>query len=233
MHGFSVGVSRHRSLGSVLKGARAKLGFSLDEAQELTRVPARYLQALEEGQYDVLPAEAYNIGFVRSYAEVLHLKPSRVIASYKEERSEMRVGGRNTSFGYHRMSDWQFLITPKILGVAGMVLLFGSVVSYIGLQVRQFAQPPHLVITNVPAEFTSAKDSVKLVGSSTVGSTVLINGEPILVSNDGSFAQDVRLTPGVNEITILAKNRIDKASERTVKVLYNADLAKADQSGTK
>lgn len=233
MHGFSTRVNRHRSLGSILKGARAKLGLSLDEAQELTRVPARYLQALEEGQYDVLPAEAYNIGFVRSYAEALHLKPSKVIASYKEERSEMRIGGGSASFGFRRVSDWQFLVTPKLLGAVGMVLLFGSVIFYIGVQVKQFAEPPQLVITNVPSEFTSAKDLVKLVGSSTVGSTVLINGEPILVSSDGSFAQDVRLTPGVNEITVLAKNRIDKVSERTVKVLYSADLAKADQSGTK
>jgi len=89
------------------------------------------------------------------------------------------------------------------------------------------------VITNVPAEFTSTKDSVKLVGSASNGATVTINAEPILVLGDGSFDQDVQLSPGLNEVVVVAKNRIDKEARRTVKVLYLPDLAKAQQSSTK
>jgi len=236
MQGFSSKLTRNnrrRSLGSILKAARARRGLSLEEAEEQTKVPVKYLQALEEGQYQLLPAEAYNIGFIRCYSEILGLKPGRVIELYKEERSRLRVSGQNGTFSPRRVNDWRFLVTPKLLGAAGIVVLFGSVIFYIGLQVKHFTRPPELVITNVPAEFTSTKDSVKLVGSASNGATVTINAEPILVLGDGSFDQDVQLSPGLNEVVVVAKNRIDKEARRTVKVLYLPDLAKAQQSSTK
>jgi len=236
MQGFSHKLTRNtrrRSLGSILKAARARRGLSLEEAEERTKVPVKYLQALEEGRYQLLPAEAYNIGFIRCYSEALGLKAGRIIELYKEERSRQRVSGQDGSFSPQRVDDWHFLVTPKLLGAVGVVLLFGSVIFYIGLQVKQFTRPPDLVITNVPAEFTSTKDSVKLVGSASSGATVTINSEPILVSGDGSFDQDVQLSPGLNEVVVIAKNRVDKETRRTVKVLYMPDLAKAEQSSNR
>lgn len=226
-------ISRQKSLGAILKAARAKADASIEQAEIGTKVRARYLAALEEGQFDELPAEAYNVGFVRSYAQFLKLDPDKIVQLYREERSRGRVGANHHNvLAPKKMGDWKFLVTPKIIGIATSFLLFGGVVSYIVIQVNNFAKPPILQISNVPSEFTSDQDLIQLQGRTSVGSNVLMNAESIYVKADGSFAQDIQLSPGVNEILVLARSRAQKESKEIVKVLYKPDLAKAGQSGT-
>ncbi|MCF8564823.1 DUF4115 domain-containing protein [Alicyclobacillus tolerans] len=60
-------------LGRQLREKRLQLGIDLDTVQEKTKIRKRYLKALEEGNWDVIPGEVYARGFVRSYAEFLGL----------------------------------------------------------------------------------------------------------------------------------------------------------------
>lgn len=62
-----------RELGQLLRNRRLELGIGLDEVQTKTKIRKRYLQALEDGDWEALPGEVYARGFVRSYAELLGL----------------------------------------------------------------------------------------------------------------------------------------------------------------
>jgi cytoskeletal protein RodZ len=221
--------TRKKTLGSILKAARTKTNATIEQVEAETRICAKYVLALEAGDYSQLPAEAYNIGFVRKYAEFLKLNPNKIIALYREERSQKRLNdpANSTRISPRRVGDWNFLVTPKLIGIVGMLLLFGGISFYIVAQVRKFAAPPALAITNVPEEFTSDRDTVNLAGKTAEGATVFMNTEPILVNADGSFSQDVQLSPGVNQIVILSRNRAQKESREIVKVLYQQDFAKA------
>lgn len=220
---------RKRTLGSILKAARSKAGLTLEQAEAQTKIASKYLLALEGGQYDKMPAEAYNIGYVRCYAEFLKLKPEKIIQLYKLERTTQRLtpNTSTTQLRPKRVGDWRFLVTPKLLGVVGMLAVFGVISGYIIFQVKKFAEPPMLEITNVPAEFTSNTDTVLLEGKTAEGAIISMNSEPIFVSSTGNFSQDVQLSPGLNQILIQAKNRADKETRLTVKILYQQDLAKA------
>lgn len=220
---------RKRTLGAILKAARSKAGLTIEEAEKQTKIAIKYLLALESGQYNKMPAEAYNIGYVRCYAEFLKLKPEKIIQLYKLERSNQRLKPNTTSpqLMPKRLGDWSFLVTPKLLGVVGMLAVFGIISGYIVFQIRKFAEPPMLEITNVPSEFTSNKDVVLLEGRTAEGAILSMNSEPIFVSSTGNFSQDVQLSPGLNQILIQAKNRADNESRLTIKILYQQDLAKA------
>lgn len=234
MNGFvTKRLGKHRALGSILKAARTKAEVTLERAEAATKIPLKYLDALEQGTYNRLPAEAYNIGYVRCYADYLKLNPDRVISLYKQERSKQwHQSEEAVSFSPKKASDWQFLITPKLIGIVGLVVLFGSIGAYIASQLREFTQPPTLEVTSVPEEFTSDKDQIVLEGHTSGGALLTINSEPIFVSPEGGFSQKVQLNPGVNQIVLQAKNRAEKVSLRTVKVLYNQDLAKAPSFAT-
>jgi Helix-turn-helix domain len=60
-------------IGSSLREARLRQGYDLAEAEMGTKIRSKYLDALEEERFDVLPAPTYVKGFLRSYADFLGL----------------------------------------------------------------------------------------------------------------------------------------------------------------
>jgi len=60
-------------IGNSLREARQRQGLDLARIEETTKIRAKYLQALEDERFDVLPAETYVKGFLRTYAEHLGL----------------------------------------------------------------------------------------------------------------------------------------------------------------
>ncbi|MCA9845367.1 MAG: helix-turn-helix domain-containing protein [Dehalococcoidia bacterium] len=72
-------------LGSWLVEAREARGLTLEDAERDTRISRRYLQALEEEQFTVIPAPVYARGFLRSYSQYLGLDPQEAMARYPRE----------------------------------------------------------------------------------------------------------------------------------------------------
>jgi cytoskeleton protein RodZ len=60
-------------IGDSLHEARTRRGLSAADVQKAIRIRERYLTALEEERWDMLPGEAYTKGFLRTYAEYLGL----------------------------------------------------------------------------------------------------------------------------------------------------------------
>ena len=67
-------------LGAKLRGERERKGIGIDEIEAETRIRAKFLLALEEERFDVLPGPAYVRAFVRDYAEQLGLDPQELVA---------------------------------------------------------------------------------------------------------------------------------------------------------
>ena len=77
-------------LGTLLREAREAKGVTLADVQEATRINSRYLEALEEGQYDVLPSEVHVRGYLRNYARYLGLDPKPLLDRYQLNREDQR-----------------------------------------------------------------------------------------------------------------------------------------------
>jgi hypothetical protein len=71
-------------IGRSLRDARRQLGVDLDAAQRATRIRRRYLEAIEEERFELLPAPAYARGFLREYADFLGLDGEIYVAEYDE-----------------------------------------------------------------------------------------------------------------------------------------------------
>lgn len=72
-------------LGNWLVRAREARGLTLEDAERDTRISRRYLQALEEEKFDVIPAPVYARGFLRSYSQYLGLDPQEAMARYPRD----------------------------------------------------------------------------------------------------------------------------------------------------
>ena len=67
------------SVGEILQRARSNRGGTIAEASRVTKIPRRYLEALEQENYEILPAPVYTRGFLRSYAGYLGLEPGKLM----------------------------------------------------------------------------------------------------------------------------------------------------------
>lgn len=72
-------------LGARLKEARIAKGYSLDDLQEKTKIQKRYLSAIEEGNYGVMPGTFYVRAFIKQYAEAVDLDATELLETYKTE----------------------------------------------------------------------------------------------------------------------------------------------------
>jgi cytoskeletal protein RodZ len=60
-------------IGNSLREARVRRGVDFAQAELATKIRGKYLRALEDEQFELLPAETYVKGFLRTYAEYLGL----------------------------------------------------------------------------------------------------------------------------------------------------------------
>jgi cytoskeleton protein RodZ len=85
-------------IGNSLREARLRQGLDFPEIEQATKIRGKYLRALEEEQFDVLPAQTYVKGFLRSYADHLGLDGqlyvdefnSRYVRGELEDEEEQR-----------------------------------------------------------------------------------------------------------------------------------------------
>ncbi len=71
-----------QSIGEMLRQAREARAMSLQEVEQRTRIRVKFLQALESGDLSVLPSPIHAKGFLRNYAQFLHLDGNALAAQF-------------------------------------------------------------------------------------------------------------------------------------------------------
>lgn len=70
------------SFGEWLRRQREMREISLRDIAERTKISLRYLEAMEDDRFDVLPAPIFAKGFLREYARYVGLSPDEVVNHY-------------------------------------------------------------------------------------------------------------------------------------------------------
>lgn len=72
-------------IGERLKEAREEQNLSLESLQETTKIQKRYLEAIEQGNFKILPGTFYARAFIKEYASAVGLDPNELLEEYKED----------------------------------------------------------------------------------------------------------------------------------------------------
>ncbi|MBJ7353813.1 MAG: helix-turn-helix domain-containing protein [Thermoleophilaceae bacterium] len=70
-------------IGETLRERRMALKIDVHEVEEATKIRAKYLRALENEEYDLLPGSAYVKSFLRTYADYLELDSRALVDEYR------------------------------------------------------------------------------------------------------------------------------------------------------
>ncbi|HZT91180.1 MAG TPA: helix-turn-helix domain-containing protein [Gaiellaceae bacterium] len=114
-------------IGSSLREARTRRGIDFAQAELATKIRGKYLRALEEEEFDVLPAQTYVKGFLRTYAEYLGLDGQLYVDEYNsrfvagEDHHEPRV--RRAGQQARRQRTRRLETSAVVLVLAAVVLI--------------------------------------------------------------------------------------------------------------
>ncbi|MBU1247954.1 MAG: helix-turn-helix domain-containing protein [Proteobacteria bacterium] len=124
-----------KEMGQLLRQQREKLGLSIADISENTRISRSILMIFENGNTEELPHPVYAKGFIRNYAKALGLDPmecSRVLERemrYGEDEGQGTVR-KNVGNETHEpsiivptKSSW-----PAVLGVLALIILLGFLI---------------------------------------------------------------------------------------------------------
>ncbi|OFW60553.1 MAG: hypothetical protein A2133_11855 [Actinobacteria bacterium RBG_16_64_13] len=70
-------------IGNSLREARIRKGLSIKDVEAVTKIRTKYLEALEQGDYEILPGSTYVKAFLRSYATFLKVDGDALVEEYR------------------------------------------------------------------------------------------------------------------------------------------------------
>lgn len=116
--------------GNWLRRQREAREISLRDIAERTKIGIRYLEALEEDRFDILPAPVFTKGFLREYARYVGLSADEVInhylAAHSQEIAEQTDAGRAKAKARERAaSSGRWSVLFFVLAAALLLLLLG------------------------------------------------------------------------------------------------------------
>jgi hypothetical protein len=155
-------------IGNSLREARLRQGLDFPEIEQGTKIRGKYLRALEDEQFDVLAAQTYVKGFLRSYAEYLGLDGQLYVDEYNsrfvvgEEEPQSRP--RRSAPPSRGVQVQSRVVLLTLLGIVSVTALV--IVAWTRGEPQQ-VPPIGLGSSKVPAHKTpvvpAAKPSVRLL----------------------------------------------------------------------
>lgn len=195
-------------VGEKLKEARKRKGLTLEQVAKATKIRESFLQAIEEGQYDMLPGASYVQGFVKNYLEFMNFPAREYMALFRREYDEnehrklIPEGLVRKEIPLKRFSIKQ----TAVLLLAVVLALF----AYLLFQYRGAIWNPGLTISSPKEAETATSRMVMVSGKADPNTTVTINNLPAYVTPDGSFSKEIPVFPGAVTFVVKAMNTFGK-----------------------
>ncbi len=99
-----------------------------------------------------------------------------------------------------------------------LVAFFLLVAGYAYYESRGILAGPSIAVTGRVMEVHES--FIKIEGKADRISSLSMNGNPISITEDGSFSEGFALAPGYNRITLTASDRYGKKTEKAIEVIY-------------
>ncbi len=203
-------------LGTILRDARVEKGYTLNTLQQKTKIQKKYLQAIEEGNFQEMPGQFYIRAFVKQYSDIVGLNGEQLLLEYEDEfidhvpiednhrheKEETDIPSRSSRFHQSENST-----LDNLLSYLPMVTLVGVILLIIGTLI--FA-------------IQSLSTDKKQVSNETADNNVITVVEPDTVTNEekeDSKDQEESVELNDNQIKV-GKEVLTLVSEPTGETVY-------------
>lgn len=193
--------------------------MSKQKVTQLLNIQAKYLEILEQGEIEKMPAEVYVRGFLKKYAKILGTDADILLGEYENEIKIAQHLNKQKHQSLPRLHFRRFTVTPRFLGVIFGIIIFLLVGGYLFYQLNFLISPPRLIIFEPAGDIAIEKNTIIVKGQTEIGAKLTINGQPVYINKDGSFEQKINLNQGLNTIKIEAANRFGKSRSEVRRIV--------------
>ena len=218
-------------IGASLREARMRAGVDIAEVEEQTRIRAKYLRALENEEWHLLPGPIYVKSFLRTYAQAVGLDAKVLVEEYKlrhERLSDVETQPIAPRSAMQRPPPPR---VPRWAVLAGVVALLVGGLAALGLLNRSGTSSDSAGATTATTNTTRARTTkttatrttprpaaprrvrLRLVPSGPVyvclraGDRTLIRGDTIVTPSASFRARRFTMTLGNNSVALIVDGR--------------------------
>lgn len=111
-----------KTVGEILKETRIKKGVDLKTIEKATKIRQKYLQALEENNFAKVGQATTVKGFIKNYGEYLGLDAASLLAIFRRDFTEDKIGQVVLRGMVEPLNERRFLWNPKKTFIFGLIL---------------------------------------------------------------------------------------------------------------
>lgn len=142
-----------------LKAARENAGLTLKDMFARTRISVVNLEAIENGDFHLLPVPIYTRNFIKTYAEALSIDGALILKRYEDYLHSLRI---QESEAMQKDANEKETILSRVapyrsyLWVAGFVILFAAIALFVSIH---YKPEPNLLQTSAQKEAATVQES--------------------------------------------------------------------------
>ncbi len=208
----------NKQLKDILHEEMQAKGLTPERIAALTGIAERHLDALLEGRNNKLPAAPYVRGYIIRIAPLLDLDGNELWNIYKREATVAASGPTD------RLPENRFALKPISKKWIAVFAGGAAIAAYIGINADRFLGKPAIELVSPASETTIATaDIIEIFGRTGENDKVLIDGEEVIVDEQGEFKTEYRLEPGLNRIVFTAKRLLGRETTVTRNIIFQPE----------
>ncbi|HEL1550781.1 TPA: helix-turn-helix domain-containing protein [Streptococcus suis] len=211
---------RQKSIGEVLRTAREGRGWTFVDLQRITKIQAKYLQALEYNDFDFIANSDDVQSILKAYAETLELdadvlldayETNSLVKYYEDGEEELRSSELKRSYKVRKRKKNSYLPLIYLLLATGLIIIFVTYIVHSRLQNRASITPTttsYSIVEQSVSEASSGTEtsSTEQAQSNSTSSSSSAT-ENVTVSGSGSnIVATLKTVTYPVEVTVTAKN---------------------------
>jgi len=194
--------------GDLLQERRLIKELSLEDVAKKTKIKIEYLDAIEKSHFDQLPSSTFAKGFLRNYATFLALNPDTIVAMFRRDFTQNEAGeivprGLVEPVGAR----------PKFFSVSIILMIIATLafLGFLSFQLIAWWSLPKIKLIS-PQNGDTYGEKVTFKGVTSKDATVIVDGQQVIVDQNGGFTLDLIFPGGTHSVIIETKNRQGKST---------------------
>lgn len=209
--------------GEFVKKVREERKLDLDFCSNNLKIHRKFLEGIENNNYQNFNNYFQAQGFVQNYLEFLELNVSDYLPRWRKEYYDEFSHDNETTRAYYqpkkkRVYNFSLSLTSILYILAGSVVLGFLIWAFISYQ--SLLSLPNLEITSPKSNNVVEADLIDVFGKTDQDAILKINNEKYTIQTDGNFSTSLKLSEGINNFKFSAVNPYGKESVKILVIIY-------------